>query len=131
MDIVRIDPDNIFVLIFQCEDIRTFNSANENPRPALTRRLYLIVGQRTTGLSLSTGRGATAAALVRREFRRRNLRPGYETALASCYEPGVGWAGIRFRGGMAYLVEVGADTTLPILAEIWTPSVCRPGEKPG
>lgn len=35
-----------------------------------------MVGQRTMGRSLSTGRGATAAALARRALRRRDLRPG-------------------------------------------------------
>lgn len=40
----------------------TFSSARENPRPARTRRLYLMLGQRTMGFNLSTGRGATAAA---------------------------------------------------------------------
>ena len=45
------------------------------PRPALTRLLYLIVGHRTTGRSLSTGRGATAEALARRACLRRCLRP--------------------------------------------------------
>ena len=49
----------------------------EKPRPARTRRLYLRVGQRTIGLSLSTGRGATAAALERRAFLRLSLRPGW------------------------------------------------------
>lgn len=34
-------------------------------------------GQRTMGFSLSTGRGATAAAFVTRAFRRRDFRPGY------------------------------------------------------
>lgn len=76
VDIVRFPLENGFVCFGQYDDIPTFNSASENPRPALTRRLYLIVGHRTTGLSLSTGRGATAAALVRRAFRRRDLRPG-------------------------------------------------------
>lgn len=55
---------------------RTFSSASEKPRPARTRRLYLRVGQRTMGRSLSTGRGATAAAFWRRALRRRDLRPG-------------------------------------------------------
>ena len=55
----------------------TFSSARENPRPALTRRLYLIEGHRTTGRSLSTGRGATAATLARRALRRRCFRPGW------------------------------------------------------
>lgn len=55
----------------------TFSSSREKPRPARTRRLYLTVGQRTIGLSLSTGRGATAAALERRALRRLSLRPGY------------------------------------------------------
>ena len=35
---------------------------------------------------MSTGRGATAAAFVRRAFRRRDLRPGYGGALASSSE---------------------------------------------
>ena len=55
---------------------RTLSSASEKPRPARTRRLYLTVGQRTTGLSLSTGRGATLAILSARALRRRSLRPG-------------------------------------------------------
>lgn len=42
----------------------TFSSARVKPRPARTRRLYLIEEHRTTGRSLSTGRGATAAALA-------------------------------------------------------------------
>lgn len=57
--------------------IYTFNSARENPRPARTRRLYLLVGQWTTGRSLSTGRGATEAAFAARASRRLCLRPGY------------------------------------------------------
>jgi len=36
-----------------------------------------MVGHRTIGLSLSTGRGATAAAFERRALRRLSLRPGY------------------------------------------------------
>ena len=55
----------------------TFSSSRVKPRPARTRRLCLTVGQRTIGLSLSTGRGATAAALERRALRRLSLRPGY------------------------------------------------------
>jgi hypothetical protein len=58
------------------QKLRTFNSVKVKPRPALTRRLYLIVGHRTTGLSLSTGRGATAAAFERRALRRLSFRPG-------------------------------------------------------
>ena len=54
----------------------TFNSIKVNPRPALTRRLYLIVGHRIIGRSLSIGRGATAAALEIRAALRRDLRPG-------------------------------------------------------
>jgi hypothetical protein len=54
----------------------TFNSVKVKPRPARTRRLYLIVGHRTIGLSLSTGRGATAAAFERRALRRLSFRPG-------------------------------------------------------
>lgn len=46
--------------------VRTLSSVREKPRPALTRRLYLIVGHLTIGRSLSTGRGATAAAFWRR-----------------------------------------------------------------
>lgn len=86
------DCPRVIVLFCQREMIRTFNSASEKPRPALTRRLYLIVGHRTIGLSLSTGRGATAAAFVRRAFRRRDLRPGYGMALAVCSE-GHRWIG--------------------------------------
>lgn len=44
--------------------MNTFNSENVNPRPARTRRLYLIVGHRTIGLNLSVGRGAACAALT-------------------------------------------------------------------
>lgn len=44
--------------------IRTLSSASVKPRPARTLRLYLRVGHRTIGRNLSTGRGATAAALV-------------------------------------------------------------------
>jgi len=55
----------------------TFSSTREKPRPARTRRLYLMPGQRTMGRSLSTGRGATATALAERAFLRRFLRPGY------------------------------------------------------
>lgn len=58
----------------------TFSSARVKPRPARTRRLYLMVGHRTTGRSLSTGRGATAAALAIRASRRRCFRPGYRVA---------------------------------------------------
>lgn len=57
----------------------TFSSAVVKPRPALTRPLYLTVGQWTTGRSLSTGRGATLAAFARRASRRLCLRPGYST----------------------------------------------------
>ena len=62
-----------------CVDVifRTFSSINVNPRPARTRRLYLTVGQRTTGRSLSTGLGATLAAFDRRAARLRDLRPGW------------------------------------------------------
>ena len=77
--------EKVIVLFRQCVKIHTFNSASENPRPALTRRLYLIVGHRTIGLSLSTGRGATAAAFVRRAFRRRDLRPGYGSHISSLF----------------------------------------------
>lgn len=55
----------------------TLSSWREKPRPALTRLLYRRVGHRTTGRSLSTGRGATVAALARRVSRRRCFRPGY------------------------------------------------------
>ena len=49
----------------------TLSSAREKPRPARTRRLYLMVGHRTMGLSLSTGLGARAAALAERAPLRR------------------------------------------------------------
>lgn len=57
-------------------DFLTFSSASVKPRPSLTRRLCLMVGHRTTGRSLSTGRGATAAALERRASLRRDFEPG-------------------------------------------------------
>ena len=56
---------------------RTFSSIKVNPLPALVRRLYLIVGHRTTGRSLSTGRGATAEALATRACRLRCFRPAW------------------------------------------------------
>jgi hypothetical protein len=63
----------------------TFNSAKVKPRPARTRRLYLMVGHRTIGLSLSTGRGATAADFERRALRRLSFRPGcYTSEPATC-----------------------------------------------
>lgn len=61
---------------------RTLSSVSEKPRPARTRRLYLMVGQRTMGFSLSTGRGATAAAFVARALRRRDFRPGYTLSVS-------------------------------------------------
>ena len=60
----------------------TFSSASEKPRPARTRRLYLTVGQRTTGLSLSTGRGASLTAFSARALRRDFFLPGYCIALS-------------------------------------------------
>lgn len=61
--------------------IHTFSSAREKPRPARTRRLYLAVGQRTTGLSLSTGRGATEAALAWRALRLLFFLPAYRRGI--------------------------------------------------
>lgn len=58
--------------------LASFSSAREKPRPARTRRLYLTVGQRTTGRSLSTGLGATRAAFSLRESRREAFLPGCE-----------------------------------------------------
>ena len=43
-------------------------------------------GQRTMGLSLSTGRGASAAALVRRALRRRDLRPGCGLSVSDWFQ---------------------------------------------
>jgi hypothetical protein len=68
---VRPIDSHLNVLIFH-----TFNSVRVKPRPARTRRLYLMVGHRTMGLNLSIGRGATAADFARRALRRLNLRPG-------------------------------------------------------
>lgn len=69
-----------------------------------------MVGHRTIGLSLSTGRGATAAAFERRALRRLSLRPGYmllDLLLnLSCSVYAI------------YLVEVNANSSLPILSEI-------------
>jgi hypothetical protein len=87
----------------------TLSSAKVKPRPARTRRLYLIVGHRTIGLSLSTGRGATAAAFERRALRRLSLRPGY------CMLKIADAASII---NTAYLIKVNTDSSLPILSEI-------------
>lgn len=57
--------------------LHTLSSAKLKPRPARTRRLYLMEGQRTTGLSLSTGRGATAAAFAMRASLRDFFLPAY------------------------------------------------------
>lgn len=56
---------------------RTFSSARVKPRPARTRRLYLMLEHRTTGRSLSIGRGARAAALALRATRLEAFLPGY------------------------------------------------------
>ena len=86
----------------------TFNSATVKPRPARTRRLYLIVGARTIGLSLSTGRGAIFAAFWRRAVRRLSFPPACRLLMSN-------WQSFA---AAAYLVEVNSDATLPILAEI-------------
>ena len=82
---------------------RTLSSVRVKPRPARTRRLYLMVGQRTMGRSLSTGRGATLAALATRALRRRCLRPGCANNQHRICEE----------------VEVTAHAPLPILSEVW------------
>ena len=85
------------------------------------------------GRSLSTGRGATATALAKRAFLRRFLRPGLKGVLAwvslswKVIRGVMDWIGLlrcRWRwGGEEYLVEVGANTTLPVLAEVCTLSI--------
>lgn len=100
------------------------------PRPARTRRLYLMVGHRTTGRSLSMGRGATAAALAWRAFLRETFLPGYiwsnlldSVPVFSQYDrvcsPSCPPLGTGIASRKSYLVEVGSDPTLPILAEVW------------
>ena len=102
--------------------ICTFSSARENPRPARTRRLYLIVGQRTTGLNLSTGRGATLMAFSLRALRRRCFRPGCVAeqlsagSLRGALQAPLLSAGLAREG--IYLVEMHSDAPLPILAEM-------------
>lgn len=61
-----------------CTTSLTFSSAKVKPRPARTRRLYLMPGQRTTGRSLSVGLGATFAAFSWRAVLRLFFLPGYE-----------------------------------------------------
>ena len=61
-------------------------------------------------LSLSTGRGATAAAFTRRAFRRRDLRPGYGVALASCSERRTGMGQLQNVPGRS---EFGPDVASP------------------
>ena len=87
-------------------------------------------GQRTMGFSLSTGRGARAAALVRRALRRRDLRPGCGLSVSDLFRTCVSCVervGMRrsWSGRVVYLVEMSADTTLPILAEVWEMLVNR------
>ena len=80
----------------------------------------MIVGHRTIGLSLSTGRGATAAAFVRRAFRRRDLRPGYGGALASSSERRIEFGQLQ---GVPGRNEFGLDVASPYgnLINISTP----------
>lgn len=75
---------------------------------------------------MSTGRGATAAALAIRALRRRNLRPGYQSALEFSFERELCAIGLEpaavklcwLRDIETYLIEMASDTILPILAEI-------------
>jgi hypothetical protein len=115
--------------------IRTFSSASVKPRPRRVRRLYLMVlriavriflllqcsifrvtnGHRTIGRSLSTGRGATAAAFARRARRRVTFLPGYFPSHTSELGPS------RMScvpGDITNLVEVAPHTPLPLLAEV-------------
>lgn len=76
--------------VFCClRGIFTFSSERVKPRPARTRRLYLVVGHRTMGRSWSTGRGATAAALARRASRLWCFFAGYsfETRQSLVHHP--------------------------------------------
>lgn len=57
--------------------LASLSSAKVKPRPALIRILYLMVGQRTTGLSRFTGRGASLFALAKRWVRRFCLSAGW------------------------------------------------------
>lgn len=85
-----------------------------------------MVGQRTIGRSLSTGRGATAAALAIRALRRRDLRPGYQSALEFSFERELCARVLEaavikmcsLREKETYLIKMATDTILPILAEI-------------
>lgn len=100
-----------------------------------------MVGQRTIGRSLSTGRGATAAALVIRALRRRDLRPGCQSALKFSFERELCAIGLEaaavelysLRERETYLIKMASDTVLPILAEIcgvilaWAPFVAGLG----
>lgn len=95
---------------YVCCKTRTFNSVRVKPRPARTRRLYLIVGHRTIGLNLSTGRGATAAAFERRALRRLSFRPGCIICQILLF--------ILHSSCVIYLVEMNSDSSLPILSEI-------------
>lgn len=62
--LLNFNNQNHVLVLFCVQASHTFSSAMVKPRPARTRLLYLMVGHRTTGLSLSTGRGATAATLA-------------------------------------------------------------------
>ena len=98
---------------------RTFNSVRVNPRPVRTRALYLMVGHRTIGLSLSTGRGATAAAFARRAMRRDTFLPAYIFP-PICQKSGI--SSQESSNGFiktTHLVEVSPNSALPVLAEVY------------
>lgn len=102
----------------------SFSSRGVNPRPARTRMLYLMVGQRTAGRSgPDAGRGAMRAAFSLRAMRRRCLRAGcgvWVSTRRACASEGLRAARSRNGGGGrgAYLVEPGADAALPLLVVV-------------
>jgi hypothetical protein len=98
--------------------VSTFSSVRVKPRPARSRRLYLIVGHRTTGLSLSTGRGATAAAFAARTDRRRIFWVAYCHHLVSERRQMI-IISLPICLWNSYLVEVASNPALPVLAEIY------------
>lgn len=68
------------------------------------------------GRSLSTGRGATRAALTWRAVRLDDFFPGYSNS-----QRHVPRGRLCLVLACAYLVEVGADPSLPVLAEVCDP----------
>jgi len=100
--------------------------ALDDPIPRILEVIYQgsTNGHLTIGRSLSTGRGATAAALARRAKRRVIFLPAYIPSNMSEFEfLEIPPLSLRMSAWLTNLVEVAPHTSLPILAEICDISV--------